>query len=247
MLDKNLISFIALIFLLNCSSSLKRSQNQDEIDKIRKGLFMDSYMLSQNALFYNKTFSLKEKEKEKNRMLAEDEITLKDVGFFAYQIGSHTRSFWSYINIFENSSKDRSKYILYPYAFRYKKKTNEGGIEEKEQNKGGFFALNSNLLPSPSSNRYFENIKNISSVDISKSKAIYDIDIGVFTFETKLDGIPINLFSEAELVCSFFAQTLTKVNDCARDLNDLNNYRKNKPNKGHISSPKNNIGVRYVH
>ena len=235
MFDKRIIilSFLILIFEFSNLKEIKPSQN--EIEKIKKGLFLDSFMLSQNQLFYNKTLpKVKEKEENLNRKLEENEITLKDVGFFAYEIGSPTKSVWSYINIFTNIGKDRSKYILYPYAFKYKKKLEDGTIEEKEQNKGGFFSLSPGLLPSESHNRYFENLKDISTVEISKSKALYDIDIGIFTYETKLNENPINLFSEADLFCTFFAQRLTKVAECTRDLSELKSFREEKPNKGAV-------------
>ena len=237
MLDNKTIFYAFLIFilLLSFSEQKKHRRIQSEEERIKKGLFLDSYMLSQNARFYNSTVSEElEKEKHSKRKLGDDEITLRDVGFFAYQIGSHTRSFWSYSNIFKNIGKDRSKYIMYPYAFNYKKKTETGEIEEKEQNQGGFFSLNPSLLPTQTASQYFENIKNISSVEISKSKALYDIDIGILIYETKLDGIPINLFSEADTFCSFFVQTLSKASDCARKLSELETFRSSKPNKGQI-------------
>ena len=231
----NIFSFLILIALFELSNLEDIKISQNEIEKIKKGLFLDSFMLSQNQLFYNNT-SLQEMEKEKNlnRKLGENEITLKDVGFFAYEIGSPTISVWSYINIFTNIGKDRSKYILYPYAFKYKTKNEEGTIEEKEQNKGGFFSLSPNLLPTETNYRYFENLKDISTVEISKSKALYDIDIGIFTYETKLNENPINLFSEADLFCTFFAQRLTKVAECTRNLEELQTFRDEKPNKGTV-------------
>ena len=205
---------------------------KNEIEKIKKGLFLDSYMLSQNALFYNKTNSRElEKDENLNRKLSEDELTLKDVGFFAYQIGKPKYSIRSYTNIFNNINKDKSKYILYPYSFTYKKKLENGNIEEREQNKGGFFALNQNILPDES---YFQNIKNITSVEISKSKALYDVDIGILTYETIIDNNQINLFSEADYFCSFFVQRLTKVEECARKLDELKKFRKDHANKGGI-------------
>jgi len=103
MFDKRIIilSFLLLIFEFSNLKEIRPSQN--EIEKIKKGLFLDSFMLSQNQLFYNKTLpKVKEKEENLNRKLEENEITLKDVGFFAYEIGSPTKSVWSYINIFTN-------------------------------------------------------------------------------------------------------------------------------------------------
>ena len=229
--------FMVLILVLSLEFSILENPEltEKDIQTIKKGIFTDSYMLSQNALFYNQTHFKDKGEKNINRMLDENQITLKDVGFFSYDLGTPTKSIWSYYNIFSNIDKDRSKYILYPYSFKYEIPPDESGIiQEKEQDKGGFFSLSPNLLPSKSFSRYFENLKNISSVEISKSKALYDIDIGILSYETTLNGNPINLFSEADLFCSFFAQRIAKVSDCARDLSQLSSLRQEKPNKGAV-------------
>ena len=173
-------------------------------------------MLSQNELFNRKNLS-KEfiKEKEASRNLEENYITLKDVGFFPYDVGNPYYLRMGYRSIYANIGKDRSKYILYPYGFKY---FNNSDPEEKEQSKGGFFSLNSSLIPSQ---EVYQKLANISSVQISKSKALYDIDIGIFTYETKLNGNPTNLFSEANQICGYFSQALPKVNKCAQELKDL--------------------------
>ena len=108
---------------------------------------------------------------------------------------------------------------------------NSSETEEKQQLKGGFFSLNSSIIPSP---EVYQKLANITDVQISKSKALYDIDIGIFTFETKLNGNPTNLFSEANQICSFFSLSLSKVSECARDLDQLKEFRDKKPNKGQI-------------
>jgi hypothetical protein len=186
-------------------------------------------MLSQNELFNRKNLSKEfEQEKQASRNLEENYITLKNVGFFPYDVGGTYNLWIGYRNIYANIGKDRSKYILYPYGFKY---FNNSDPEEKEQRIGGFFSLNSSIFPSPEA---FKKLSNISSVQISKSKALYDIDIGIFTFETKLNGNPTNLFSEANQLCGFFSQALPKVNKCAQDLKDLKELRAKKPNKGNI-------------
>jgi hypothetical protein len=63
---------------------------------------------------------------------------------------------------------------------------------------------------------------------------LYDIDIGIFTYETKVEGIPRDLFSEANFICNYFVQSIPKVSDCAHELSELQKYRKSKPNKGSI-------------
>ena len=203
-----------------------------EEEMIKKSLFLDSYMLSQNELFYRRNLSHEsEMEKAKGRFLEENSITLKDVGFFPYDVGSTYYLKMGYRSIYKNIERDRSKYIIYPYGFKYKNKTENGVSEEKQQRKGGFFALNSNILPKE---EVYQKLANISTVQISKSKALYDIDIGIFTFETKLNGKPTNLFSEASQICTFFSLSLSKVSACAHDLSQLKELRNVKPNKGQI-------------
>ena len=203
-----------------------------EEEMLKKSLFLDSYMLSQNELFYRRNLSHEsEMEKAKGRFLEENSITLKDVGFFPYDVGSTYFLWMGYRSIYKNIERDRSKYIVYPYGFKYKNKTENGVSEEKQQRKGGFFALNSNILPKE---EVYQRLANLSNVQISKSKALYDIDIGIFTFETNLNGKPTNLFSEASQICTFFSLSLSKVSACAHDLSQLKELRNAKPNKGQI-------------
>ena len=201
----------------------------NEVERIKKALFLDSYMLSQNELFYlrNNSKSLRQEETQ-IRNLQENSITLKDVGFFPFDVGSTYYLWMGYRSIYANIGKERTKYILYPYGFKYR---NSSETEEKQQLKGGFFSLNSSIIPSP---EVYQKLANITDVQISKSKALYDIDIGIFTFETKLNGNPTNLFSEANQICSFFSLSLSKVSECARDLDQLKEFRDKKPNKGQI-------------
>ena len=235
-MEKGIASlFLILVFFsfLNRSEPKKIKLLKKDIEKIKKGLFIDSYMLSQNEFFYKQIHSSKnEKEENGKRNLNEDEIILENVGFFSYDLHYATRSIWSYGNLFGNINKDTTKYILYPYAFTYKTKKENDEIIEKEITKGGFFSLNPRILPTESYPHYFENLKDITSVKVSKSKALYDIDVGILTYETTYEGSSTNLFSEADLYCTFFVQRLGKVSECARDLSDLNELRKENPRKG---------------
>ena len=192
--------FLFLILLIQSSQQKRPSQMLNEVERIKKALFLDSYMLSQNELFYlrNNSKSLRQEETQ-IRNLQENSITLKDVGFFPFDVGSTYYLWMGYRSIYANIGKERTKYILYPYGFKYR---NSSETEEKQQLKGGFFSLNSSIIPSP---EVYQKLANITDVQISKSKALYDIDIGIFTFETKLNGNPTNLFSEANQICSFFS------------------------------------------
>ena len=234
-LTNRLFIFLTFFIIFNISYEKKIKLTKQDIEKIKKGLFLDSYMLSQNELFYNRSKSLNnEIEAEKNiqRKLAANEITLTNVGFFCYDLGYATRVIWSYNNLFSNANKDTTKYIVYPYAFDYQTKYENDTVINYSQNKGGFFAINPSILPSDSHPHTFKNIKDITSVQISKSKALYDIDIGILTDETTYEGTKTNLFSEVDLFCTYFVQRLGKVAECARDLSELKELRKENPNKG---------------
>ena len=82
---KRLLVILTLYFCFNLTIQKRPKLTKADIAKIKKGLFLDSYMLSQNELFYNNTQSFtqaktkqneKEKLKEENspRKLTEDEI-----------------------------------------------------------------------------------------------------------------------------------------------------------------------------
>ena len=104
-----ILILLSNFFLLNASKL-----TQKDIETIKKGIFLDSYAISLNQLHENKTILNQEKNQKKRKL--EDFTTLKDVGFFPYDLDTPTKSFSGYINIFENIGKDRSKYILYPYG-----------------------------------------------------------------------------------------------------------------------------------
>ena len=236
---KRIFVFFIILGFLSLANPKRSKPSKNDIEKIKKGLFLDSYMLSQNELFYNNSNSLKEmteKLKEENlaRKLSEDEITLTNLGFFSYDLGYARRVIWSYNNLFNYINKDTTKYILYPYAFTYQTKFENDTVMEYSQNKCGFFTLSPSILPTESHPHTFQNIKDITSVQVSKSKALYDIDIGILTYETKYEGTTINLFSEADQFCSFFVQKISKVSECARDLSELSSLRKDNPNKGNV-------------
>lgn len=224
MRKKNYI--ILLLLLLISLTCQERKLPKKEIEKIKKGLFLDSYMLSKNELFYNKNNSLNEEEEQ--RKLEDNSITLTEVGFFSFHLRNVGRTVYSYQHLFGNIDKDKSKYILYPYAFKYKNQEDE----EIEQNEGGFFSLNPNILPTSSTKHFFETIKDITSVKIEKSKALYDIDIGILTLETTYEGMPINLFSEADLFCNYFVQRIGKVSICVKDSKELSDFRSSEDTQG---------------
>ena len=228
---KNYFIFLILILLLNFSFSTRPKDIQDEVESIKKAMFVDSYALSQGQLFYRNN-TPKEFQEDQKRKIEEIGTTLNDVGFFPFDAAQpYNLRYYGYSTFFKNIGKDRSKFILYPYGFKWKNKTEDGIEKEYTQDKGGFFSLNSTLIENI---QYIEKIVNISDVKISKSKALYDIDIGIFTYETPINGKKINLFTDSRQICGHFTNTLYKVSACAEKLSELEQFRAKKPNKGNI-------------
>jgi len=67
---KRLFVILAIYFCFNLSIQKRPKLTAADIKKIKKGLFLDSYMLSQNELFYNNTHSftkVKTRQNEKTR------------------------------------------------------------------------------------------------------------------------------------------------------------------------------------
>ena len=94
---KRIIRFLVILICICVTSPKKPKLSKFEIEIIKKGVFLDSYMLSQNELFYRNTTKEKDKLKEEitARKLTEDEITLTNLGFFCYDLGYANRVIWS--------------------------------------------------------------------------------------------------------------------------------------------------------
>ena len=228
---KIIFTSLILFLLLNLSFSTRPKDIPDEVERIKKAMFIDSYALSLGQLSYRNN-TKKDLEEDKKRKIEEVGTTLNDVGFFPFDAAQpYNLRYYGYSTFFRNIGKDRSKFILYPYGFKYRNKTEDGIEKEYTQNKGGFFSLNSTLVENI---QYIEKIVNISDVKISKSKALYDIDIGILTYEALIDGKKINLFSDSRQICGHFTSTLYKVSACAETLSELDKFRAKDPNKGNI-------------
>ena len=228
---KILFTTLILLLLFNFSFSTRPKDIPDELESIKKAMFVDRYALSQGQLFY-RNHTPQEFKEDKKRKIEEEGTTLKDVGFFPFDAAQpYNLRYYGYSAFFRNIGKDRSKFILYPYGFKYKNKTEDGTEKEYKQDKGGFFSLNSTLIENI---EYIEKIVNISDVKISKSKALYDIDIGIFTYEYLINGKKINLFTDSRQIFGHFTNTLNKVSTCAEKLSELEQFRAKAPTKGNI-------------
>ena len=107
--------------------------------------------------------------------------------------------------VVNNIRKDDSRFIIYPYFFEYENKTSENQ-EMIQVNEGGVFTLNQSALKGQT----FKYLQNISSVQISKAKGIYDIDIAILSMLYDSDGQETDLFTEASTFCEYFVSTINK-------------------------------------
>ena len=193
--------------------------SQTEFDLIQRGLFLDNYYSIDRSLNYNNNSS------KKIRKLS-SMTTLKNVGFINLENNSNINRAYKYI--FENLKIYRSNFILYPYAFNYTDtSTPENNLIQKES--GGIFTLDSKSLTTS-----FDNIKNITTVEIGQSKALYDINIGILSIQSKLNDLNQNLFSEADLYCSYFIQKTNKVKNCLINLEEFKSFKETNPSQGAV-------------
>ena len=176
----------------------------------------------------NKSF----KESRKLRILSEDQ-TLNNLGFISFVQKHNTSACYAAMRfVVNNIKKDDSRFILYPYAFDYKKKVNETQEELMTEDEGGVFSLNQSALNGQEAK--FTSIQNITNAKISKAKGIYDIDIAILSMNYQLKGRDTDLFTESGLYCNYFVSTLGKISSCLDGKNAYLEYKLNNPTKGAI-------------
>ena len=197
--------------------SFSLNNSLTEFDLIQRGLFLDNYYSIDRSINYNNS--------KKIRKLS-SMTTLNNVGFINLEKNKNINSAYKYI--FENLKIYRSNFILYPYAFNY---TDSSLLEDNliKKESGGIFTLDPKSLTSS-----FDNIKDITTVEIGQSKALYDINIGILSIQSKLNNLNQNLFSEADLYCSYFIQKTNKVKNCLTDLEQFKSYKETNPSKGAV-------------
>ena len=222
------------------SSSQKNIEKPDEYyDKLVEiGARLDNLTNGQPHYSYYEKINYKEdkknrkklienlKNEKKKRKLSESQI-LENVGFVdLYQSNSYSNATRASKFLMTSIKKDESKFILYPYPFKY----TDQEKKEKEVEYGGFFSLNQTLL----TGKNFEYLQNISTVQIGKAKGIYDIDIAIMSIVYTVNGKETDLFTEANSFCEYFVSTLSKISSCLEGKNGYLEYKSNYPTKGSV-------------
>ena len=166
-------------------------------------------------------------KKTKNRRRLYETQSLENLGFVdLYQKNDFGNTLFALKFLMNSIKKEDTKFVLYPYPFKYQDKNEE----EKTVEEGGFFSLNESLLDGGK----FNYLKNISSVQIGKAKGIYDIDIAIMSLIYEYNGREIDLFTETSLYCEFFVNQINKVTTCLDGKNDYLEYKSHYPNKGAV-------------
>ena len=168
------------------------------------------------------------KKKENKRRLSSTQI-LENVGFVDLsQKYDYDKSLYAMKYVVSQIKKDDTKLILYPYPFQYKDKNKPNIIQSSDI--GGFFTLNQTSLNGGT----FSYIQNISNVEIGKAKGIYDIDIAILSMPYEVDGMEVDLFTEASTFCEYFVTTINKITTCLNGKNDYLEYKTKYPSKGAV-------------
>ncbi|MBO5530612.1 MAG: hypothetical protein J5970_04365, partial [Bacilli bacterium] len=207
-------------------------------DLVQKGLLLDNLTRGDPHYSFYEKINYKEDKKKfkemqrnftktKYKRKLSDTQELQNLGFVdLYQDNSYNYQTRALRFLMTSIKKEESKFILYPYPFNYK----DQNEEVKEVENGGFFSLNQSLLEG----KNFNYLQNISSVQIGKAKGIYDIDIAIMSIVYIFNGRETDLFTEANVFCEYFVNTLTKISTCLDGKNDYLEYKLNYPNKGAV-------------
>ena len=212
---------------------------------VAKGMLLDNLTQGQpHYPFYEKMDYDKDKKrrqdvlaefhkKKKFRKLADNEQTLDNLGFIGliqnYSSSQATRVMTYVTNAVK---KDDTKFILYPYPFKFENKSEEIP-KTVEVNEGGFFTLNQTGLKDKEDK--FASIQNITSVTIGKAKGVYDIDIAILSLVYKdNEGREQDLFTNAYKLCEYFTNSIGKTSSCLTDKKAYLEYKLKYPNKGAV-------------
>ena len=224
---------------INFNIKNKTKLNLDYFNKlVEKGLRLDNLTRGHPPFPFYKKIDYKEDKikraekiksflKKTNRRKLYDTQNLENLGFVdLYQNDVYGNVLYALKFLMNSIKKHDTKFILYPYPFKYEDK-NEG---EKNVENGGFFSLNESLLTGGK----FNYLQNISSVQIGKAKGIYDIDIAIMSIVYSYKGRETDLFTEASLYCDYFINQLDKLSSCLDGKNDYLEYKTYYPNKGAV-------------
>ena len=169
-------------------------------------------------------------QSKKLRKLSAEEQTLEKLGFIGLvQNGDSSPQNRAVKFVVNNIKKDDSRFILYPYPFKYTDKNGETP-EQKTVNEGGFFTLNQSAL----NGQNFNYIQNISTVNIGKAKGIYDIDIGILSLVYLINGIEQDVFREASTFCGYFKDTIGKTSNCLDGKQAYLDFKQQSPSRGAV-------------
>ena len=201
-------------------------RNKSEIEILRKGLIIDNVKTPFFSAKENKIVEKKSKISMRNLL---DLQEFKDIGFISLPQENNVHMTNAYRYILSNLKRYKSQFIYYPYKFNY---SQEGNLVLVDN--GGVFNLNQTTFPPSYSSDYFNYIKNISSINISRAKALYDINIAILSMEYEIDSIKTNLFYESEQYCGYFVQRLGKIPTCLFSMKDFESFQTNYTSKGAV-------------
>ena len=168
------------------------------------------------------------RKKETKRRLANNEQTLENLGFMSLvqdRTSSASNKVMKFIT--NNIRKDSSQFVLYPYPFSYKDKTN---LETKAVEDGGVFTLDETALKGQT----FQYIQNISSAVIGKAKGVYDIDIAILSMVYEKNGMEVDLFTEASTYCNYFVNSISKISTCLEGKESYLEFKQKNPSRGAV-------------
>eukprot|EP01105_Mastigella_eilhardi_P019189 TRINITY_DN44_c0_g2_i1.p1 TRINITY_DN44_c0_g2~~TRINITY_DN44_c0_g2_i1.p1 ORF type:complete len:2522 (-),score=650.58 TRINITY_DN44_c0_g2_i1:100-7614(-) len=126
-----------------------------------------------------------------------------------------------------NLDKDKSNFMLYPYDFDLETKLDNGTEVDASFPDGAFIDTEpQEVLPTADETSYFFYYLKTQSVDLKRSKAIYDSNIAVLQVSGDwIDGVDIDLTWESDYYCTMFYNYIWgKYTKCFRNMYQWQTY-----------------------
>ena len=148
------------------------------------------------------------------RMLATENI-LDSPGIISFSSqDSSPQERYAYQHILTNLKEHNSRFIIYPFGFKYYPNNSEAETYST-YSRGAVFSLKPSLIPNiTSSYNYFKSLTATSNVSFGKAKALYDINIAILKIEDYREDALVDLTYETTVYCNFLSSFLGKYTDC---------------------------------
>ena len=138
-----------------------------------------------------------------------DQNTLTNASIISFSLQTNASyEALAYKKVLTTPHKYSTNYILYPYYIKVSHILGDMTYED-----GAIITLPDTSLPIKGTSSYFDYLTTEGDINFGKAKPLYDMNVGVLSFEVSQEGITKELFYECTSYCSILSN---KYSNCIR-------------------------------